>query len=142
MAPNHMVVILLCVILVHTMFDSTLAQYQFKKYTIRIINKIGTSPKVSLRCQSKDDDLGTHVLGYGEEFNWTFRVNFMMSTLYFCHFQWKDKDITFDVFEVYLGSTMCDREYIWEVKEDAFYQGCEGEIPKEAYYGGWNKSAD
>ncbi|KAK9690744.1 hypothetical protein RND81_09G151400 [Saponaria officinalis] len=126
---NHIITILLCLLLLHAKFIPTLSQYQFRKYTVRIVSHTVTAP-IKVRCQSKDDDLGTRVLQFGEEFTWSFRVNVLMNTLYFCHFYLKECEKSLNVFEVFSMGYMCDDEYNWVVTELGIYKGCEGETPQ------------
>ncbi|GFQ03576.1 hypothetical protein PHJA_002501400 [Phtheirospermum japonicum] len=34
----------------------------------------------------------------GQGFDWSFNINIIRSTLFFCHFYWESKQDTFDVF--------------------------------------------
>ncbi|KAK9666780.1 hypothetical protein RND81_14G210700 [Saponaria officinalis] len=117
------IILLLCLTILHLLFESILGLYPFQKYTVRVVNGIDNEP-ITVRCQSKDDDLGTHVLRTGEEFRWKFKINFMMSTLYFCHFYWENRYKSVDTFKI--GYAMCDREYTWVVTKYGFYKGCDG----------------
>ena len=75
-------------------------------------------------AKSKDDDLGTHTLRTGQEFNWEFTPNFFGRTLFFCHFYWDTKDKSFAVFDnrlSYLCSKTFNSNCYWVVKPDGFY---------------------
>lgn len=102
-----------------------------KRITVTIFDDLPTStdPDLLLRCQSKDDDLGYHVLHNSETYDWGFKPNIIFrSTLFFCHFYWDGKD---RVFDVYKDSTMgfrgdCinpfgDPTCYWKVSPDGFY---------------------
>lgn len=98
----------------------------FEKYEMHIINNLPNSI-LRLHPQSKDNDLGYHNLNNGQEFTWSFHVNFPSTTLYFAHFWWNQKQKSFDVFEIGLGMDYCGYNIIalnrcyWYVKEDGFY---------------------
>ncbi|XP_009769560.1 S-protein homolog 5-like [Nicotiana tabacum] len=99
-------------------------------YLMHIIDNIPTnSPALTLRCQSKDDDLGYHTLNViGQEFRFKFQEQFGGGTLFFCHFYWNGKDKAFDVFNDFI-SDQCGSlgalvsECFWKVQEDGFYFG-------------------
>lgn len=54
---------------------------------------------VTVHCKSKDDDLGSHVLKTGQDFQWNFHANSGGTTLYFCHVTTKEKFKQFDAFK-------------------------------------------
>ena len=95
---------------------------------IRITNGLPNTPSpLRFRCQSKDEDLGTHTLSSGQEFSWKFTYNYLnRSTLYFCHFYWGDMDKSFDVYNYHL-EVICygffSRHCDWIAKPDGFYLG-------------------
>ncbi|XP_058195262.1 S-protein homolog 5-like [Rhododendron vialii] len=75
-------------------------------------------------CQSKDDDLGMHMLNNGQSFNRRFTINFWGTTLFFCHFYWGSHNTSFDVF----NATIADRNWdfprydcYWVARPDGFY---------------------
>ncbi|KAK9183229.1 hypothetical protein WN944_026378 [Citrus x changshan-huyou] len=57
------------------------------------------SEDVTVHCKSKDDDLGSHVLKTGQDFQWNFHANSGGTTLYFCHVTTKEKFKQFDAFK-------------------------------------------
>ncbi|GER28841.1 plant self-incompatibility protein S1 family [Striga asiatica] len=65
--------------------------------TVHVSNNVPL-PILTFRCQSKDDDLGTHNLTIDQEFKWSFCENVFGRTLYFCHLYWGRKQKVFDVF--------------------------------------------
>ncbi|KAK4730596.1 hypothetical protein R3W88_023584 [Solanum pinnatisectum] len=100
-------------------------------YTVYIIDALPSNSKpLTVRCQSKDDDLGYKNLYPGGEYHFSFKENFLGGTLFFCHFWWNGKNIIFDVFdnkidiycgEVELLSNDRNHECFWKVQEDGFY---------------------
>ncbi|KVH91051.1 Plant self-incompatibility S1 [Cynara cardunculus var. scolymus] len=86
-----------------------------------------TFDNVEVHCQSKDTDLGVHVLNSRNiHYGWSFCENIMTSTLYFCHFNRQMVERTFDVFNITMASA-CDHGFSdtntcnWAVKQDGFY---------------------
>lgn len=97
-----------------------------KGYVVHIKSDI-INDSVTLRCQSKDDDLGYHVLHSPNlEYEWSFCENFSGSTLFLCHFWWQKVEQRFDVFNVSMAQ-WCNEDHWegnrcrWEIKEDGFY---------------------
>ncbi|KAH6791340.1 hypothetical protein C2S51_006346 [Perilla frutescens var. frutescens] len=99
------------------------------KYTVHIVNNLTSSSNnpLLIHCASGDDDLGNHSLARTCDFNWSFRMNFFSTTLFFCRFRWEGKNVAHDVFTDRLsdGCFPIDGHVIyrcrWLVKEDGFY---------------------
>ncbi|KAL8533141.1 hypothetical protein ACS0TY_009406 [Phlomoides rotata] len=92
-----------------------------KKYTVHIANLLGSnSPPLSVHCRSKDDDLGSHILSIGDDYNWSFCVN-PFSTHFSCNFQWNSKDATFDIFKAPWHGKCYPPVCFYGVKVDGFY---------------------
>lgn len=90
------------------------------------------SSSLTLRCQSKDNDLGYKVINVNEEYSFYFSLQIFDRTLFFCHFYWNNKDLRFDVFNKHiidhckgtdgdLGREPGMYECHWKVQEDGFY---------------------
>ncbi|XP_004513501.1 S-protein homolog 5-like [Cicer arietinum] len=61
--------------------------------TVIISNGLAVPPTpttMTLHCQSKDDDLGFHTLGFAESYQFSFKPEFTVfkNTLFFCSFTW------------------------------------------------------
>lgn len=102
------------------------------RITVYIIDALPYNSKpLTLRCQSKDDDLGYKSFHPTEEFKFSFNENFFGGTLFFCHFWWNGKDTAFVVYNddihTYCGlvspPSEHDYECYWKVQEDGFYFG-------------------
>lgn len=102
----------------------------YPKFEVRVLNDINStkSPPLRIHCASGDDDLGNHTLYYLQNFHWQFRINFWLTTRFFCHFWWDNKQRVFDVF--YAGwHEFCEDPdsfddinlCYWVVKTDGFY---------------------
>lgn len=107
-------------------FDIAFSCFASVGYDIYIKNNM--TQKISVRCQSKDDDIGNHTLGFNNQLHWHFCSNFLDSTLFFCHFwrQQPHKEVILDVYndtiyhECYGKHDDHDR-CDWLVAEDGFY---------------------
>ena len=115
------------ILLVLNLLNHTNACSVFVKgYTIHFKSDI-QNENVDLRCQSKDDDIGHHVLNSSNpEMQWSFCSSYTGSTIFFCHFWRPSYDQHFDVFNDTMISrcdqgkaehNLCD----WDIKGDGFY---------------------
>lgn len=98
-------------------------------YTVFIVD--GQINNLKVHCKSGEDDIGDKKLTVPQYFHWTFRMNFVGTTLYVCDFRWMTsndnvlKNKTFDVFDMRI-SFMCGERFdvnncYWLVREDGFY---------------------
>ncbi|XP_042509114.1 S-protein homolog 5-like [Macadamia integrifolia] len=90
------------------------------KRHVRMINELGEGYVLTIRCKSKDDDLGVHYIPYKQYFEWGFNDNFWETTLFFCRIQWRDADISFDVYDAKRDRFRCDQCW-WSARIDALY---------------------
>lgn len=93
------------------------------KYEVYVVNNLPTNtPPLRLRCQSKNNDLGYHNLTTNGNFNFHFCEKLDI-TLFFCHLWWKNKEISFDVFDSKWRGHPCDKNGVcyWAAKEDGIY---------------------
>ncbi|PWA71191.1 plant self-incompatibility protein S1 family [Artemisia annua] len=115
------------ILLVLSCFNSSNACSIFvTEFTVYIKSTI-VGEDVTLRCQSKDDDFGYHVLNSSKvDYDWSFCQNFWGSTLYFCHFWRPNYEQVFDVFnntivKHCIQGTFDDNICSYEVRDDGFY---------------------
>ncbi|KAL3620421.1 hypothetical protein CASFOL_035333 [Castilleja foliolosa] len=89
--------------------------------TIHMLNSLpSNSPPLSLRCKSKDDDLGYHTVAVNQDFHWSFCENIFGRTLFFCHLYWGSKQSVFDVFHSKdVKAPMFD--FWWAARSDGIY---------------------
>ncbi|EPS61842.1 hypothetical protein M569_12955, partial [Genlisea aurea] len=80
------------------------------------------SGQLKAHCASKDDDLGIHYLDPDQSFLWKFCEDYWRRTLYFCHFWWGQRQISFDAFnsETQGGGRVLNL-IGWYAKEDGIY---------------------
>ncbi|KAL7213630.1 hypothetical protein ACSBR2_016209 [Camellia fascicularis] len=117
---------ILLVILTFHLLCSTTMSGLFPSYWVYIINNLpANSNSLQVHCQSKDNDLGMRTLQTNQEFNWFFRVNFIGTTLFFCHFYWNTKNISFAVYDSrldsYCSTALQDNYCYWSVRADGFH---------------------
>ncbi|KAB1210141.1 hypothetical protein CJ030_MR6G003878 [Morella rubra] len=95
----------------------------FKRRYVRIVNNLDNK-QLDYHCRSKDDDFGRKSLQAKEEWEFTFRDNFVDSTLFYSDFWYDTFHASFDVFK---GDTNfhdyeCGGDHcIWKAQEDGFY---------------------
>lgn len=89
---------------------------------IYVVNSLPTgSAPLTYHCASKDDDFGIKNLVVAEEFDFKFCPK-PLSTLFFCHFWWKGRDKSFDVYNAKTILDRCKRGVCsYVVKEDGFF---------------------
>lgn len=116
------------------------------KVEVFIINGLPSS--MTIRCQSKDDDLGFRELApsLSPGFNWRFNTVVFGHTLFFCHFWWGQNDTSFDSYnDDKMGwSEVCYNEQeerttcYWQAREDGIYFNNENTV----FPDGWTKKCD
>ncbi|KAI5682182.1 hypothetical protein M9H77_03410 [Catharanthus roseus] len=104
---------------------TSLKDFYTKKVHVHVANGLSNNKTfVRVHCQSKDDDIGYHDLYIKQEIQWSFKMNWIDTTLFFCHFWWNNFDTSFDVFNASFGQANCGQDpniCYWLVKEDGFY---------------------
>nr|DAD20159.1 TPA_asm: hypothetical protein HUJ06_021622 [Nelumbo nucifera] len=93
------------------------------KYHVFVINDLGENETLNLHCASKNNDLGTHLITFGSNFNWSFNINFSETTLFWCDMNWKSFRMHYDVFEAKRDRSICDAQQrcYWRVQQDGLY---------------------
>ena len=102
-----------------------------QKYSVHIANNLpNNASSLDLQCQSKDDDVGFHILQMYEEFHWEFYIGSWetSSSVYSCQFWWAERNKSFVVFHHDIAFRYCTTGFFglvndcyWYVKEDGFY---------------------
>lgn len=95
-------------------------------YQIYVANGLPRkSGKLRVHCASKDQEVGYFVIPVKENIHWSFDINFIGSTMYFCHFWLGTQDRAFEVFNMDVANNCYfyqDRFHCyWLVKKDGFY---------------------
>lgn len=97
-------------------------------FQVHVINELSDS--LTIHCASKDNNFDVKRLTLHEDYHWHFRRNIFLTTMFFCHFWWGSKSVSFEVFN-YTISEDCrfdklnvdHNQCVWVVKEDGFYFG-------------------
>ena len=92
------------------------------KWQVTIYN-YQTNSVLHAHCKSEDDDLSERVLDKRAQFNWSFRMNFWHTTLFWCNFNSLNGHASFEVFwpENSLYRRCDATNCIWVAFNDAFY---------------------
>ncbi|CAN4120152.1 unnamed protein product [Withania somnifera] len=81
---------------------------------------------MTLHCQSHDNDLGQSILEVGDEVNWSFRVNFWGTTLFYCDVRWESDSPVWYHFNAYDADRdyrRCRSECWWMVSQEGLLYG-------------------
>lgn len=78
---------------------------------------------MSVHCKSKDDDLGIQNLPQGANTTWSFRTNFVHSTLFWCYMSKANAHAALKVFwqDIYLFQKCNWKNCIYIAKDDGVY---------------------
>ncbi|KAF8394204.1 hypothetical protein HHK36_020411 [Tetracentron sinense] len=100
-----------------------LSQCVVGKFHVHVQNQLGEGTTLVLHCQSKDDDLGVHLLGFYEEFQWSFDVNIWGNTLFYCDFVFGNVQGHYNIFvsDRDAHDARCDGGCFWGVRPDGLY---------------------
>ncbi|CAN1142985.1 S-protein homolog 6 [Linum perenne] len=90
-----------------------------QRTTVQVTNELTRNLALIVHCKSGDDDLEAHLLPVGSNYSWSFVVNYLSTTLYWCNLAVEDKRLEFTAFEI----TDIHHSYFldWVVKDDGVY---------------------
>ena len=113
------------VIVLALAISSALSTPRLDKHYVRIVNNLDNSV-LFYHCKSRDDDLGLRKLQPGENWQFSFHINFFGTTLFFCNFSYTNSSkikfhAVFDVFSTELTQDCGGYNCIWIAKEDGLY---------------------
>ncbi|KAL5542938.1 hypothetical protein UlMin_010648 [Ulmus minor] len=96
------------------------------KYHVNLTNGLAENSKLIAHCQSKENDLGTRELYFGDSFDWKFTPNVWGTTLFYCDVSWNNLNLHFDIFKTNRDWYRCvQKEQVfdcrWIAQEDGFY---------------------
>ena len=110
--------LVILLILLHATLSQGEPFWPFKRVHAGIKNTLPPGSSLTVHCQSKDDDLGVHVLPVNDSFNWSFKPTvFILATLFFCKIQWDTKQMSFDAYRETRDLTDCHTKCFWEVTD-------------------------
>ncbi|XP_039048909.1 S-protein homolog 2-like [Hibiscus syriacus] len=86
--------------------------------TVIINNNLKNRKDLTIHCKSKDDDLGVHVLSYGESYDFEFEPDIFWRTLFFCRMTWNGKSHWYDVYDEYVERLYGDSGGCLQIEDD------------------------
>lgn len=92
-------------------------EWIYKKEHVSIINKLGKGINLNVHCKSKNNDLGLQHIPYQGNYTFYFKPNFWSTTLFFCHFNWKNQFHWFDIYTTDRDYQRC-RACFWYVRKN------------------------
>ncbi|KAL0460838.1 UNVERIFIED_CONTAM: S-protein24 [Sesamum latifolium] len=79
---------------------------------------------MNVHCQSREDDLGHHILEVEETTEWSFNVNIWETTLFYCDVQWGDHNWHhFDAYDGGRDKYRCSSICRWMISKDGLLYG-------------------
>ncbi|KAL3729661.1 hypothetical protein ACJRO7_026745 [Eucalyptus globulus] len=83
------------------------------KIHVVIHNNLPAGTTLTVHCKSKDDDLGFHYITSSWEFS--FNINFLRTTLFFCSFAWPNHFERFDIYVTKRDDRHCSNLCEWNI---------------------------
>ncbi|KAJ4822124.1 hypothetical protein Tsubulata_017251 [Turnera subulata] len=102
------------------------------KYHVQVFSGLSNNNNLEIHCRSKDDDLGRHELPWSAEFTWSFRMDILGTTVFWCDMNWANGHGSFNVFWNDGGFLhKCNyKNCIWVAQDDGLYLD---DIPASKY---------
>jgi hypothetical protein len=92
------------------------------KKHVSIKNRLGSGKNLSIHCKSGDDDLGAQNIADGQEYGFSFNVNFFRTTLFFCSLAWeKVPQYHIEAYSYAKDHVRCDSGCSWIVAAEGIY---------------------
>ncbi|KAL6575712.1 hypothetical protein OROHE_000693 [Orobanche hederae] len=91
---------------------------------VQVINRLEDGLSMNVHCRSRDNDLGFHVLIVEEAIEWSFNLNFLKTTLFYCDVQWEASHrYRFDAYDAGKDRKRCRSKCRWMVAKDRSLYG-------------------
>ncbi|PQM37544.1 uncharacterized protein Pyn_28287 [Prunus yedoensis var. nudiflora] len=96
---------------------------EFTKWHVYVVNGLNDNQTLLVHCNSKEDDLGIQNLSQGANTTWSFRTNFVHSTLFGCYMSKANAHAALKVFwqDIYLFQKCNWKNCIYIAKDDGVY---------------------
>ncbi|RZC47110.1 hypothetical protein C5167_040045 [Papaver somniferum] len=96
------------------------------KTDVIVVNNLSPNIMLNLHCKSADDDLGEHSVAFDTAWSWSFYVNFIDTTLYWCNFWWvdnngKSRQEGFQIYKAKRDMKRCHHYCRYEIRPDGVY---------------------
>ncbi|GAV80336.1 Self-incomp_S1 domain-containing protein, partial [Cephalotus follicularis] len=88
------------------------------KAEVRVYSNVTSN--VTIHCKSKDDDLGEHVITRLNFYGWSFKVNLVETTLYFCDISTQNGRGVYDIYKARRDANRC-HICLWQVEVDGVH---------------------
>nr|DAD24551.1 TPA_asm: hypothetical protein HUJ06_026015 [Nelumbo nucifera] len=98
----------------------------YKKIQVVLYNMLEPGKNLHVHCKSKDDDLGDHVIGYYQNYTWSFHDNLFSSTLFWCRMDWtrtggSTVSGSFEIYHAKRDLYRCSSFCAWGIREDGLF---------------------
>ncbi|KAF3457603.1 hypothetical protein FNV43_RR02261 [Rhamnella rubrinervis] len=97
------------------------------KTTVRIDNGVDDLRDVYVHCKSGNNDLGFHIIPRSGSYQWSFKVNFWETTLFYCYLKYQLPNggrIVRGGFDMYVAKRdrkRCPKFCVWSVLSDGIH---------------------
>ncbi|KAM1127299.1 hypothetical protein FF2_036951 [Malus domestica] len=108
----------LALLIVLTLPTPLLCFSNVKRHVV-ITNNLGPGIVLTVKCKSKNDDLGRHEIPFQHSFSWKFKTN-SISTLFFCHMRWNKVSGSFEVYKASRDDKRC-ANCLWRINQQAAF---------------------
>ncbi|KAE9613635.1 putative plant self-incompatibility S1 [Lupinus albus] len=89
--------------------------------TVSVMNELGNDFTLFLHCKSKDDDLGVHAVANGQAQTWSFRLNVIGTTLFWCNIKWSNTTKNVEIYNAATDDAQCLSQCRRSVRQDGIY---------------------
>ncbi|RAL38500.1 hypothetical protein DM860_002478 [Cuscuta australis] len=123
-----LITMIICCAIITPHLQTASAAGFFAKKVVHIYDRIPNNNTIQpqtpllVHCKSKSDDLGTWTMAEGSDHRISFRVNWIGTTLFWCHFVWGSKYQDFTVYDADHDAYPFDVNINWYVKENGFFR--------------------
>ncbi|XP_057451209.1 S-protein homolog 29-like [Lotus japonicus] len=99
--------------------------WPWHKTHVSVVNNLGDGVNLFIHCRSKNDDLGPYILPNGNHFRWSFKLNFLLTTLFWCNIRWVSGSTTlvksFDIYYAKRDNQQCIAKCYRSIQPDGVY---------------------
>lgn len=105
--------------MIATFFIAFLTTLVHARVYVEVLNRLENESRMNIHCRSREDDLGYHVLEAGAATQWSFNVNILGTTLFYCDVQWGNSNwFHFDAYDAKRDNSRCKSVCRWMISDD------------------------
>ncbi|OWM83481.1 hypothetical protein CDL15_Pgr012962 [Punica granatum] len=107
------------------------------KTTVKIVPDYPGSSSFGIHCESRDDDLGSHIITQGSYYSFSFKPSVLpfVSTLFHCSLNWEGRGLSFAIYNEDRDlNSRCSRLCLWKVRKDGVSGYKEGEDNPDMFF--------